>query len=65
MDRDLDELFKIFKSEKIALQQLQDYIPESDLKDICDCGFSFTENAHWFEVLKGIYRLRSMDMKEK
>ena len=65
MDRDLDELFKIFKSEKIALQQLQDYIPESDLKDIRDCGFSFTENAHWFEVLKGIYRLRSMDMKEK
>ena len=57
MDRDLDELLKIFKSEKIALQHLQNYIPESDLKDICDSGFSFTENAHWFEVLKGIYRL--------
>lgn len=57
MDRDLDELLKIFKSEKIALQQLQNYIPESDLKDICDSGLSFTENAHWFEVLKGIYRL--------
>ena len=65
MGRDLDELLKIFKSEKIALQQLQDYIHESDLKDIYDSGFSFTENAHWFEVLKGIYRLRSMDMKEK
>ena len=57
MDRDLDELLKIFKSEKIALQQLQNYIPESDLKDICDSGLSFAENAHWFEVLKGIYRL--------
>ena len=65
MDRDLDELLKMFKSEKIALQQLQDYIPESDLKDIYDSGFSFTGNAHWFEVLKAIYRLRSMDIKEK
>ena len=46
MDRDLDELLKIFKSEKIALQQLQDYIPESNLKVIYDSGFSFTENAH-------------------
>ena len=65
MDRDLEELLKMFKSEKIALQQLQDYIPESDLKDIYESGFSFTENAHWFEVLKGIYRLRCMDIKEK
>ena len=65
MDRDLEELLKMFKSEKIALQHLQEYIPANDLKDIYDSGFSFTENAHWFEVLKGIYRLRSMDIKEK
>ena len=65
MDRDLAELTKMFENEKIALQQLQDYLSESDLKLIYDSGFSFTENAHWFEVLKGIYRLRSMDIKEK
>ena len=65
MDKELDSLVKIFENEKIALYYLQSYLPKDDMKFIYDSRFSFIENAHWSQVLKGIYRLRSMEMKNK
>ena len=65
MDKELDSLVSIFENEKIALDYLQSYLPKDDMKLIYDSRFSFIENAHWFEVLKGIYRLRSMEIKNK
>ena len=65
MDKELDSLVNIFENEKIALDYLQSYLPKDDMKLIYDSSFSFIENAHWSEVLKGIYRLRSMEIKNK
>ena len=65
MDKDSEELVSMFENEEIALQNLKRYLPKSNTSLIFDSGFSFTESAHWFEVLKGIYRLRSMELKNK
>ena len=65
MDKELEELVNMFESEETALQNLQRFLPLNNLSFILDSEFSFTKNAHWFEVLKGIYRLRSMELKNK
>ena len=65
MDKDLEELISMFENEEIALRNLKRYLSQSNALFIFDRRFTFTENAHWFEVLKGIYRLRSMELKNK
>ena len=65
VDKELDSLVSIFKNEKIALDYLQSYLSKDDIKLIYDSRFSFIENAHWSEVLIGIYRLRAMEIKNK
>ena len=65
MDKELDSLVNIFNNEKVASDYLQSYLPKDDIKSIYNSRFSFIENAHWSEVLKGIYRLRSMEIKRK
>ena len=65
MDKGLEELVNMFESEEIALKNLQLFLPLNNLSFILNSEFSFTKNAHWFEVLKGIYRLRSMELKNK
>ena len=65
MDKDLEELVSMFENDKIALKYLQSYLPQNDLKLIYNDISKFTENKHWFEVLKGIYRLRTMNIKNR
>ena len=65
MDKELEELVNMFESEEIGLQNLQISLPLNNLPFILDRKFSFTKNANWFEVLKGIYCLRSMELKNE
>ena len=65
LDEDFEDLLNMFENEQKALENLKAYLMEDDIKLIYDSRFSLIENSFWFEVLKGIYRLRSMGTKDK
>ena len=65
LDEDFEDLLNMFENGRKAVENLQTYLKEDDIKLIYDSRFSLTENSFWFEVLKGIYRLRSIETKEK
>ena len=65
LDEDFEDLLNMFENGQKALENLQTYLKEDDIKLIYDSRISLTENSFWFEVLKGIYRLRSIETKDK
>ena len=65
MAKGLEELVNMFESEEIAFANFHFFLRLNSFSFILDRKFSFTKNAHLFKVLKGIYLLRSMELKNK
>ena len=65
IDKELEDIVNMFEIEEIALQNLQIFLPLNNLSFMLDSKSSFTKNKNWLEILKGIYCLRSMELKNE